>query len=66
MDLNSTQIATLAALAGGSFFATNVDNLVILTVLKSSRPGGRLLTSLGYLLACAVVVGAALLVARFR
>ena len=49
MDLSSTQIATLAALAGGSFFATNVDNLVLMVVLKGSHRQQRLAVAAGYL-----------------
>ena len=54
---------SLFPVVAASFISTNIDNLVILTVLKSSRPGGRIFTSAGYLLACAIVVSMALLVA---
>ena len=56
MDLSLAQIATLAALAAGSFIATNIDNLVLMVVLKGSHPQRRLAVAAGYLLSVTFVL----------
>ena len=53
----------LFLVVAAGFVATNLDNLVLLALLQSTQQRWKRQTAMGYLVACAVVAGVALIVA---
>ena len=58
MDIAVTQVLALVGLVGGSFVATNLDNLLLLVMLLGANHERRLAVLAGFLASCVAVLAA--------